>query len=585
MAESRVGRYLAQHEARKQKKRPWLDHYQRLAEMFLTWKADFTNAANVGAFLSDNVFSNVPQFAANLFASVCQSMLWPDAARSFAIVPKPQLKDLPGVQAYFRAVTNRMHAAMDNPEAGLSLALSEHFLEQGVFGTSGVATLEGPADDASLPVVYECWDVKSMFIDEDRHGNVNSVTIEEQSTVRKVYEEYKLNGKPGDKISSKVAEAYTEGRYEEKVTVLKVLEPNDKRDIKKKGIVAMEYRTCHIDATNRVIMRESGYEEMPVAVVRAIKRSGETQGRSFGMIVLPAAVNLNSLSQDIIVGSELQLFPPLMVLDDGRLGGAVIDTSAKGMTVVNTAGRPFGEKPIQALHTVGDMVSAKELKTQLTEEVMQGFMLDRLLDLNNKTMMTAYETSVRSRLRGESTGSLFARQIMELFVKMIRRTFNILMRRGDLGDFPGVNGVGADQRRKWVSLGGKDDVVVPESVLAAVKAGLDVYDIEFISPAQRFMQAEKLNGLLTSADSKLAVAALQPDIMDGTDWDEWGRLVDKYAGAPNAAQRTKDGLAEYRRAVAQRQQTADMLGAGKVASDIQAQSAKARVALGTMGDK
>lgn len=585
MAESRVGRYLAQQQAREKKKAPWLDMYQRLAEMYLTIKADFTNAANVGAFLNDNIFNNVPQFSANLFASVCQSMLWPDAARSFVIVPKPQLKSLPGVEAYFKAVSARMHAAMDNPEAGLSLALSEHFLEQGVFGTSGVATLEGPEDDAALPVVYECWDVKSMFIEEGRRGDITIVAIKEQSTVRKVYEEYKLNKKPGDKISSKVEELYNQYRYDDAVVVLKVLEPNTDVDKTKKGVAGMDYRTCHIDATNRVIMRESGYEEMPVAVVRALKRAGETQGRSFGMTVLPAAVNLNSLSQDIIVGSELNLFPPLMVLDDGRLGGAVIDTSANGITVVNSGGRPFQEKPIQMLNTVGEMNSAKELKVQLIEEVTQGFMLDRLLDLNNKTMMTAYETSVRSRLRGESTGSLFARQIMELFVKMIRRTFNILMRRGDLGDFPGVKGPGVAQRRAWVALGGKDDMIVPESVLAAVKAGLDVYDIKFISPAQRFMQAEKLQGLMTSMDAKMAVAAIDPSILDGTDLDQWSRDVDEFSGAPNTSQRTKDQLAEYRNANAQRQQAGDMLAAGKTAADIQASSAKARVALGTMGDK
>ena len=585
MAESKVGRYLAHQQDLEREKQPWLDMYQRLAEMYNTRKADFTNAANVGAFLNDNVFSNVPQFAAAMFASVCSSMLWPDAARSFAIVPKPQLKGLPQVEAYFKAVSARMHAAMDNPEAGLSLALGEHFSEQGIFGISGVATLEGPEDDGSLPVTYECWDAKTMFIDEGRRGNVDRVNIKEIKTVRQVYEEYKLNKKPGDRISSKVVEAYEQYRYNDKITVLKIIEPREGADKNKRGYESMDVRTCHIDVTNRTMMREGGYEEMPVAVVRALKRAGEKQGRSYGMIVLPAAVNLNSLSQDIIVGSEIQLFPPLMVLDDGRLGGAVIDTSAKGMTVVNSAGRPFQEKPIQPLHTVGEMNSAKDLKTQLIEEVMQGFMLDRLLDLNNKTMMTAYETSVRNRLRGESTGSLFSRQIMELFVPMIRRTFNILYRRGDLGDFPGVKGPGVKQRKDWIALGGKDDMIVPDAVLAAVRAGLEVYDIKFISPAQRFMQAEKLQGMMTSMDAKLAVAAVSPEIMDGTDLDKWARDVDEFAGAPNTSQRTMDELSAYRQAKSQRADAGDMLQAGEVAAGIQQKSAAARVSLGTMGDK
>lgn len=561
-------------------KRPWLPHYESLAKVYLSRKADFTHAGAPGEFLQDNIFDNTPQFAANIFASVCLSMLWPDAARTFNIVPVPQLKNQPRVEAYFRAVTSRMHTSMDRPEAGLSLALMEHFLDQGVFGMSGVATLDGPKDDPSLPVVYEEWDVKTMFVSENARGYVDTIFLKLSRTVRQVFEEYG-GGAPGDRVAQHVAEAYANGKYEDKVEVLKVLEP--KTPVRgKRGILAMPWRSVHIDITNRVIMREGGFEELPVAVARAFKRAGETQGRSYGMIALPAAINLNNLSEDIMLASEKQLSPPLGVLDDGRLGGATIDTSADGLTVINTAGRPFGEKPIFQLFTVGEMQSSKELKEQLIQEVMQAFMLDRLLDLNNKTMMTAYETSIRNRLRGESTGSLFARQIMEVFVPTIRRTYNIHYRKGYFGDFPGVDGPGVEQRRKWVELGGQDEFDVPDVIRKAIEAGLDVYDIEFISPAQRFMQAEKLQGLMTSMDAKMAVAAMRPDILDGTDLDKWAREVDKYSGAPLGSQRTLDELREVRAAMAERQNAAVALEAGGKLADIQMKSASARAAMGTI---
>lgn len=579
MAESRVAVYERRLKDLKQEKQPWLPQYQALGENYLTRKADFTRAGSLGDFLEDNIFCNVPQFAAHVFASVCLSMLLPDAARSFNIVPAPQLEGQPGVEAYFKAVTARLHMSMDRPEAGLQLAFAEHFLDQGVFGTSGIATLEGPEDDPSLPVVYESWDVKTMYIDENFRGQVDTVFIELERTVRQVYQEYG-SGKAGDKISPKVAELYANGKYDEKVVVLKVIEP--KATVAgKRGYHAMPYRSCHVDMTNRVIMREKGFAEMPVAVVRALKRAGEKQGRSFGMIGLPAAVNLNSLSKDIIEASERQLKPSLAVLDDGRLGGTVVDTSPDGLTVINTAGRPFGEKPIFPIHTVGEMATSKELKVQLIEEVMQAFMLDRLLDLNNKTMMTAYETSVRNRLRGETTNSPFARQIMEGITPTIRRTYNAHHRKGYFGDFPGVpaDAPGSVQRRAWRAIGGKDDMLVPEVVRKAVAAGLDVYDIEYISPAQRFMQAEKLQGLMTSAEAKLAVAPFISDILDNTDWDKWARLVDKYSGAPNASQRTLDDMKKLRTATAERQNVAAALEAGKTAADIQAKAASAQAAL------
>lgn len=582
MAESRVSRYAARLRDLEQEKQPWLNHYQSLAEIFLSRKADFTRAGNLGEFLQDNIFDNTPQFAAYVFASVCLSMLWPDAARTFNIVPAPQLAGQPGVEAYFKAVTAKMHASMDRPEAGFQLALMEHFLDQGVFGTSGVATLEGE-DDQSLPVVYEAWDVKSMYISENARGYIDTVFLKLEKTVRQLVEEYGQDRKPGDKVSAKVQELYDDKKYDEKVEVVKVLEP--KTPVPgKRGVLAMPWRSCHIDMTNRTIMRESGFEEMPVAVARMLKRAGEVQGRSFGMVALPAAINLNNLSEGIIVATEKQLSPPLGVLDDGRLGGTTIDTSADGLTVINTAGRPFGEKPIFPLFTVGEMNSSKDLKEQLISEIMQAFMLDRLLDLNNKTMMTAYETSVRNRLRGESTGSIFARQIMEVLSPTIKRTFNIHYRKGYFGDFPGVdrNAPGSVQRRLWTQIGGKDDMVVPDVIRKAVLAGLDIYDIEYISPAQRFMQAEKLQGLMTSMDAKMAVAAVRPDILDGTDLDLWARDIDKFSGAPNTSQRTMDAIKVLRAEMAERQNMAAAMEAGDKMAGIQEKTARARQAMGTV---
>jgi hypothetical protein len=584
--ESRFSRYEARLQALKQKKAPWLPMYQSLAEMFYTIKADFTRAGNVAEFLQDNIFDNTPQFAAAVFASVCVSMLWPDAARTFNIVPKPFLKGLAGVEAYFRAMSAQMHQSMDNPEAGLTLALGEYFLDFGVFGMSGLATLEGPdEDDADMPIVFENWDVKTMYVDENSRGYIDRLFIEDEKTVRQVYEEYVENAKPGDKVSARVETLYNAGKYDEKVIVVKVIEP--KTPVKgKKGILGMKWATCHLDMTNRVIMREGGFEELPVAVGRMFKRKNETQGRSCGMIALPAAINLNSLRQDLIEASEKNLKPPLMVLDDGRLGGAVIDTSADGMTVINTAGRPFGEKPVQTLFTVGEMQSSKDEKENLVQEIMQAFFLDRLLDLNNKTMMTAYETSVRNRLRGEATGSLFSRQIMEMLIPTIKRSYNVHYRKGYFGDFPDTNreGAGSVQRRKWMALTGKDTMEVPDVIRKARAAGLEIFDIEFISPAQRFMQAEKLQGIMTTLDTLIAVAQVRPDILDNVDLDEEARMIYKFSGHPVGSLRTVEDLKKLRASLADQQRAGAALEAGKAAADIGLKGAQARSLMGTMGN-
>src|SRR3990172_1686106 len=577
--ESRVNRYLSRLRDYEREKQPWLIHYQALAEIYLTRKADFTHAASPGDFLQDNVFDNTAQFAAYVMASTFLSMLWPDSSRTFNIKPVRRLKDQPGVEAYFRYVTEEMHTAMDRAEAGLQLAFMEHFLDQGIFGTSGVAVFEGPEDDVALPVVYEAWDVKSMCISQNAQGFVDTIYFKINRTVRQVYEEYGA-GKPGDHVSAHVVEKYKAGKYEDKIGILKVIEPK-KAETGKKGWAAMPVRTVHIDITNKLIMREGGFEEMPVYVARMFKRIDEIYGRSPGMIALPAAISLNGLSEAVLVATEKQLDPPLAILDDGRLGGAVVDTSAGALTVLNASGRLGGEKPIFPLFTVGEMQSAEKLKEQLIQEIMQAFFLDRLLDLNNKTMMTAFETSIRNRLRGESLGSIFSRQEKEVLTPVITRTFNIMWRRGHFGVVQ--KGGGAEQRQLWKSLTGKDDVIVPDIIVKAVEAGLDIYEVEYISPAKRFMQAEKLQGLFTALDSIAALVPIFPNIVHRVDADILAHDIYPLAGAPKRSLRTMDDTRRGRAAEAERQNAAVALSAGKDLAQIQRDSAQARASMGTMG--
>lgn len=579
MSESEVSRDIRLAEEAALIKQPWLPLYQALAQLFLTRSADFTHTAAPGAFIHQETFDNTAQFAAHMFASVSLSMLWPDSSRTFNIVPKPQLKDHPGVEAYFRAVTARQQGFMDEPEAGLSLALMAHFLDDGVFGIAGLGTFE--KDDADLPVVYESWDVKSMCVSENAQGFVDRVYLTINRTVRQVYEEYGT-GKPGDKISAHVAEQYKKGKYDEIVEVLKVIEPKTPEK-GKKGVAAMAYRAAHIDKTNRLRMRRGGYEEMPVAVGRLFKRAGETQGRSCGMIALPDGLTLSGLVESVIIATEKQLDPPLVLLDDGRLGGAVVNTGAGEMTVINTTGRLGGEKPLDALFTVGEMQSSEKLMEKVEGKLMQAFFLDRLLDLNNKTVMTAYETSVRNRLRGESTGSIFARRIMEVLIPTIRRTFNILYRKGYFGDFPGVKGHGVELRAKWRELTGTDEMVVPDIIQKAVAAGLEIYDIEFISPAMRFIRAEKLQGLFSAQDSIAALVPIYPTMVHRVDSDKLVDDIYTLNGAPKGSLRPMDETLQVRAAEAERQNAATALAAGKDLAQIQRDSAQAKSTMGMMG--
>ncbi len=572
--------YIGRLRELEQEKYPWLVHFQALAEIFLTRKMDFTRVIIPGQFLQADVFDNTGQFSAYMFASIFLSMMWPDASRTFRLKPNYRIKSIPGVEDYFRFVTHQMHEYMEKPKAGLSMALQEHFLDTGIFGTAGVFTEDNSKNDPEMPLLYDAWGIKNMCISETKQGFVDHVYFIRPLKIKQIITEY---NKPGDYIPAKIKEKYNSGKHDEEIDVLVIIEPKrpEKDDLgnMKLGIAGMSVRTVHIAVGEEARLRVGGYEEMPVAVGRLFKQLNEPYGRSCGMLALPDAQSLNSITEGVLVATEKSLDPPLGVLDDGRLGGGVIDTSASAINVFNTSGRQSNEKPVFQLQTIGEFAQAAEQQKQLAAKIAQGFFLDRLLDLSNETQMTAYETSIRDKIRGEALGGVFSRQEKEVMTPTIERSFNVLFRNGYLGVVS--KGPGAKLRKSWDAIVGADKVIVPPVVLKAWKAGLNVFEVQYISPAKRFQQADKLRGLMTATDSAIALAAVKPEVLDGMDLDEWLKKVWEHAGAPVEVIRTQLALLKFRAANRQEADKQKNLDQQEQATNATLKAAQARQAMGT----
>jgi len=239
-----------------------------------------------------------------------------------------------------------------------------------------------------------------------------------------------------------------------------------------------------------------------------------------------------------------------------------------------------GDKPVFPLYTVGESQSAEKIMDAFKQSIMQAFSLDRLLDLNNNTQMTAYETSVRDRMRGDSLGAMFARQIAEVFTPTIVRSVSILHRKGMLGITD--TGVVAALRKAWGKILGKPVHVVPPSVVAAIKEGLDVYEVEYISPAKRFMQSEKLQGIFTAAEffQKMGVTPGAEEILDNVDFDEMARNVLNYSGSPSTIQRVGTEIKAIRKGRADAQAEQNKMEQLRQASEVARNAGSAAQAMG-----
>lgn len=522
-------------------------HYQVIAEYFLTRKADFTINFVPGTFLNRDIFDSTGPKAANIAAGALLGMLWPEQSQNFELVKARNIEDTTAHRDYFNEISYRAQKAITHIECGLSLALNEYMRDEVVFGTCGVGAFEPSDNNLSddCLFLFQAWDIKRMVIDEAPNGFVNRVYYEREETIEQCVLEFGI-----ENLSPRTQDLHKKGGVSlmTKITILHSIEPRYTRDPDGASVFDMPVSSMYIELGQVHLIKESGYDRMPVFVGRLMKNIRERYGRSMAMDALPDVLELNAIREMEIIAVEKLLDPPLGVLDDGRLGANTIDTSAGAVTVFNISGRIGNQPPVFPLNTVGDLKSTKDRIEELKASVMDHFMIDRLLDLNNETEMTAFEVNEREKFRAYVLNPLYSRQINEVFSPLIHYCVNSLLTREYLGVMP------FSEKHLNAVMFGEEVLVIPPDIAAAMLRGEQVYDIKYLTPAARMMKAQFASGILTTWKFLNDVAQAQPEIYDVIDEDMSAKLIVEYSGAPHDIIRSDEFIKNIRDARAKQQQ-------------------------------
>lgn len=547
-------RILDRFKEMKTEKSNWNQLYQWVAEYVMTRKQGFNATPVPGEIQTLKIFDDTATNANYLMCSALIGALWPNGGKSFRIaMPMGMAEDLneggetEEVKNWYQFVSARMAEYMDNPKSGLITSLEEYMLDQGSFGISGIM-VEDNDDDFEAPLTYRAVDAKVLHVDEGRNGFIDTIYMEREFTIRQLVAEYGL-----ENISSKHQEEFMKGECKTKVKVLHAIEPRMEADPYGFGDKEMPYASIHIDIGTEKIMRESGFLELPVAVTRFWKAMGEKYGRSPAMAALPSIFEANALGEAWILAVEKTLDPSLLVMDDGAMGGTIIDTSPGAINVVSVSGRIGNQSPIQPLFLVGDLQWTAARRGELAEIIKNHFFIDRLMDLNNEHRMQNPEVGIRNELRGQTLNTTYSRQFGEQLVPLIETSFNKLRRRGLLGVVRGS--------REEAELIGKGltPTYIPDAVVKRMVQGREVYKIQFISPATRIMQTNELQGIEHLMTTTIAAAQANPEILDVVDWDWTLRRVQELDGAPRETIRSLERMKKIRDdRAAQQQQMMEM---------------------------
>lgn len=558
---SKCHKVLEKHKKLKKIKQPWLPKYQTIAEYVFSRKANFTRTPSPGEFLNDKVLDSTAASANHLMASTLIGALYPSGSKTFQIVrPSRIRKERKEVKEFFERITKTMVEAIDHPRAGFLTALEEYMLDQGSFGISGIYVEE--TGDPEMPVRFTAVDAKKICVDEGADGFIDTVYIEREYTIRQLDQMFGF-----DQLSEATMKAYLKGETENKIKILHAVEPRASRNLNGFGNGDFPIASIWIEVENNHIIKESGFHEMPIFITRFWKAMDEVYGRSPAMEGIGDILEINALREASIIATEKLLDPPLLVKHDGSLGSGTIDTSAGAITVQYISGR-IGDagNVVEPLVTVGELNSTFKRIEELREIIFNTFFIDRLLDLNNETRMTYGEAQIRNELRGQSLGTIYARQIAELFTRVIERVFNILLGMGLLG-------VPEESQEYYdAMLEGAEVEIIPNEIVQLMQEGKDAYKVVFISPAARIMRAEELAGILRTVEFATQTAGLGvPQILDNFNWDTIARRVADLSGAASDIMLSEEEVEEIRAArqeqqMAMAQLEAQALGA-KAAKD------------------
>lgn len=505
----------------------WLTLWQEIGDYMVPWRNMIIANTTPGTKLTDRIFDSTAPQALTTAASAVHGSVTPDNLRWFSFtVGDEALMQADGVLPWLDLVANMVYGALSN--SNFNSEAQELYSDLLAFGTA-VMSVEEEKPRANVPFTgfrFHTQQPGTFMLSEGPDGRVDTVLRSYPMTVAA------LASKWGDAISDNSKRFMEQGRgYEETVTVFHhiaprtnyisgTLAPNRKR------FSSCYYETegleAHSNATvGRVhLLQEEGYDEMPVMAPRWRKMSGETYGRSPGMLVLPDVRTLNQAVELRLKAWVLAIAPPIVTPDRGVLGNVRLEPF--GRTYV----RP-GVK-IEALNIPSQFDVANFSEDRLQTAIKAGFFVDLLSFQGSQgTPISATEAAIRFQTMQRILGPVVQRLQSEFLAPLIYRCLRIMDRAGVLPLAP--------------------------PALRGVNPALSLV---FEGPLSRVQRAANVDAINQFMSLVLPISEVDPGVLARIDTDGMVDVLQQATAVPAAVIRSREAANQIRAAQQQQQQAA-----------------------------
>lgn len=390
----------------------WSDTWQEVLENFSPQRDrifDQTKGAEKGHFLYDST----PQHFAELLASALHSMLTNPSVQWFDLGTGKTSIDRKTVnRKYIQELVSQVHDILN--ATNFQTEIHELYLDLVTLGT-GIMLIE---EDKENLIRFTTIPVFEMDLAEDHNGIVKTAARHIKMRVDQAFDKY------GEEAFGAKATSLKKDMTQE-ITITHLVMRREDANRNKVDVLNKPFASYHIWQEEKILLKESGYDNFPYVCPRWSKMGNETYGRSPAVKTLADARMLQQLMKTVIRGAQKAVDPPYIMAHDSVLGR--LNLTAGGVTAARH-GMMDGIKPLMSGARVDIGI---ELVNQVRLNIKQGFYIDQL-QLGGSDRMTELEVNIRNDENLRLLSPILGRLHNEMLDVMVGLILTILRKKKKL---------------------------------------------------------------------------------------------------------------------------------------------------------
>lgn len=488
---------VKKYDRRKSEHGVWEGHWNEVTQYFIPRKDNVYNARPAGDKRNDLIYDSTPMHAAELLASALHGMLTNPTSQWFGLsTGNPEIDRDDDVKAWMQDSSMRMIQVLNN--SNFQSEIHEVYLDLVTMGTSTILIEEDEEE------IVRCTSrpIHGCIVFENHKNKIDTVYYEYELELQQIVELW------GDKLPQDFLDKAMQNP-EAKEKIIHAVEPRKKYDTDSISPTRMKFASYRVLRCLNLLLEEKGFREMPYAVPRWSKLSGETFGRSPAMKCLPDAQMLNKMKKATIEAAQLVVSPTLQVPDDGVL--LPIKTRPGSINYY----RAGTKDRIEPLNTGANIGLGEDMMQTVRTQIMQAFYIDQL-QLANNNRMTTVEVNQRRDEQLRLLSPILGRLHNELLKPLVDRVFSVMLR--------------------------KKQFLTPPEALAG--AALEIKYTSMLAKAHLAAEGDNFQRFLGMV---APVLQMQPDISDKINGDEVIEYAASIYGVPHLVLNKKSEVAKIRK--------------------------------------